>query len=319
VHVGCTAAVVGAVLVASVTGTDQRVRGRLVEHGGARHSARVTYGVVIGERGDPERWKNERKIVRRGPGTPMRALQTLRHLATRDREAVLAFLRAELPMRRRDRLALLVRFARITNALRGYHTLSEMLAVSERVLRLAAHRHDLRVIECGAGSGASTAKLSLVVRAAGGRLDVYDSFRGIPKNDERHELLDGTPLRFLEGAFRGRLGAVERRVRELGAAEVCTFTKGLFEDTLPHLEGPVDVALLDVDLVASTRTCLRAIAPRLRPGGCILSQDGHLRATHALLADAAFFAELGLRPPRVRAIAGGKLLELTWPRAPDSD
>jgi O-methyltransferase len=186
-----------------------------------------------------------------------------------------------------------------------------MLSVSDRVLRLAG-RPGLRVVECGAGAGASTAKLSLAVRAVGGTLDVFDTFRGIPDNDEKHHLLDGTPLRFLKGAFRGRLGAVKRRVAELGAPEVCSFEKGLFEDTLPSFEGPVDIALLDVDLVASTRTCLRALAPRLREGGSILSQDGHLRATHALVRDEGFWRdEVGIEPMKVRALGDGKLLELT--------
>lgn len=273
----------------------------------------MTYGVVIGERGDPARWRDERRLVRRGPGTRYRALQTVKHLATRDRSAVLRFLQALLDLSRRERLALLARFVRITNALRGYHTMSEMLVVAERVLALAG-RPGLTVVEAGAGSGASTAKLSLAVRLAGGHLHVFDTFRGIPANDERHELLDGTPIRFQEGAFRGRLGAVQRRVRELGAIEVCTFHKGLLADTLPRFEGSVDVALLDLDLVASTRAAVRELYPRLRQGGCLLSQDGHLRATRALLEDAAFFRdEVRAAPPTIRTPTDGKLLELRRP------
>lgn len=264
--------------------------------------------MIIGERGDAQRWRNERRIVRKGPGTRMRALRTLAHLLRRDRAAVARFVAGPGSL---ERVRLVHRYCRITNAVRGYHTLAEMLTVADHVLSLRG-RQELRVIECGAGSGASTAKLSLAVSAAGGRLDVYDTFRGIPENDERHEFLDGTPLRFAKGAFRGRLGAVQRRVGEYGAADVCRFHKGLFEDTLPDLRGHVDVALLDVDLVASTRTCLRAIWPRLRGDGVVFSQDVHLRATHDLLADEAFWRdEVGDAPPRVRAVAGGKLLQLS--------
>lgn len=270
----------------------------------------MTYGVIVGERGDPARWRDERRWLRRGPGAPYRKLQTLRHLVTRDRAAVRRFLGASYPVGRRARLRMLRSFVAITNAVRGYHTLSEILVAVDHVLRRAG-RPDLTVIEAGAGSGASTAKLSLAVRAAGGRLHVFDTFRGIPANDERHALLDGTPIRFAAGAFRGRLGAVKRRVAEHGAPEVCVFHKGLFEDTLPRFGGAVDVALLDVDLVGSTRTCLRELWPRLKPDGVILSQDGHLRATHELLRDEAFFrGELGASPPRVRPACGDKLLEL---------
>ncbi len=274
----------------------------------------MTYGVIVGERGDPERWRSERRVVPRGPGTLYRKLQTVQHLASRDRAAVLGFLRARPAagrVGRRTRLALLRSYLTTTNALRGYHTLTEILGVAEHVLRLA-DRPGLTVVEAGAGSGASTAKLSLAVRVAGGRLHVFDTFRGIPDNDERHELLDGTPIRFVKGAFRGRLGAVKRRVREHGAPEVCTFHKGLFESTLPPFDTPVDVALLDVDLLSSTRVCLRHLYPRLRAGGAIYSQDGHLRAIRQLFDDTAFWqGEVGCAPPRVEALGDGKLIRLT--------
>lgn len=268
----------------------------------------MTYGVVVGERGDPERWRSERRWVRRGPGTPYRKLQTLGHLLVRDRAAVAGFLAADHAMRRRDRLRLLRDFARVTNAVRGYHTLGELLVVVNRVLGQAG-RPDLTLVEVGAGAGASTAKLSLLARAVDARLHVFDTFRGIPDNDERHELRDGTPLRFLKGAFRGRLGAVKRRVAELGAIEVCEFHKGLVEDTLPRFEAHVDVALIDVDLVASTRVAVRELYPRLRPGGALVSQDGHLRATHELLADASFWRDdVGCPAPRIEGLGRDKLL-----------
>ena len=69
----------------------------------------------------------------------------------------------------------------------------------------------------------------------------------------------------MAGRVRGSRVAIARRCELKGGAtaemadrseaiEVCSFTKGLFEDTLAGLGGPVDVALLDGDLVASTRT-----------------------------------------------------------------
>jgi len=270
----------------------------------------VTYGVIVGERGDAERWRRERRLLRRGPGTLGRKLRTVEHLLTRDRAAVARFLAAPLPVGRRARLRLLRAYLATTNEVRGYHTLGELLAVTEAILARRG-RAGLTVVEAGAGPGASTAKLSLAVRAAGGTLHVFDTFRGIPDNDERLALLDGTPIRFVKGAFRGRLGAVKRRVEAHGAIEVCRFHKGLFEDTLPAFDGPVDVALLDVDLVESTRTCVRELYPRLRPEGCIFSQDGHLRGTHALLEDAAFWRdEVGAAPRRIEGLGRDKLLIL---------
>ncbi|MFO0728019.1 MAG: TylF/MycF/NovP-related O-methyltransferase [Myxococcota bacterium] len=185
--------------------------------------------------------------------------------------------------------------------------------MADRILSLSG-RSGLTILEAGAGKGASTAKLSLATARAGGRLLVLDSFRGIPANDEVHRHLDGRTIRFRAGAFVGRLESVKRTVAEFGAIEVCTFKKGLFSETLPTIEGPIDVALLDVDLLSSTRDCVRALYPRLRPGGALFSQDGHLRGIVEMLADPKFWrGEVGVEPPSIPGLGRDKLLEIVKP------
>jgi O-methyltransferase len=251
---------------------------------------------------------------RRGPGSTYRALASLRFLFTRDRRAALAFLAARwprsVPLVRR--LGMLAAFVRCTNAVRGYHTLAEILTVCDRILRRAGSP-DLTVVECGTGKGASTAKLSLAVREAGGRLLAFDSFRGIPENDEHHVSIDGRRLTFRAGAFAATLPSVRRVIERHGAPEVCTLRKGWFRETLPALEGGVDVALVDVDLLQSTRTCLIELGRRMRAGGTILSHDGHIVAIADLIGDPAFWErEVGVAPPRIEGLGRGKLIELTF-------
>jgi len=260
---------------------------------------------------------DRRRLVRRGRGTLYRRLQSLRFLVDRDRAAVLRFLRGSdaIHLSLAQRLRLVARFVRITNQLRAYHTQTEMLAVAEAILARAG-RPGLTVVECGAGKGASTAKLSLATRLAGGRLIVFDSFRGLPENDERHEHLDGRRVAFRPGAFHGRLREVQRAVAAFGAPEVVEYRKGWFAETLPGFTEPVDVVLLDVDLLSSTRTCLVHLAPRLRPGGVIFTQDGHLRAIAALLADPAFWRdEVGVAPPHIPLVGREKFLAIPAPVA----
>ena len=259
----------------------------------------------------------KRGWMRRGRGTLYRKLRSLGYLAGRDRAAIAAFLRARYPLALplRARVALVARFVHITNQVRAYHSQAQMLTVADRILRLAG-RPGLTVVECGCGKGASTAKLSLAARLAGGRLLAYDSFRGIPENDEVHHDLLGRRMVFRAGAFRGRLREVQRTVEAFGAPEVVEYQKGPFAETLPADAGPLDVALLDVDLVASTATCLTSLYPRLRPGGVICSQDGHLRAVVALLGDATFWAErVGCAPPRIGGLGRDKFLEILPPDA----
>src|SRR4029453_10721870 len=175
-------------------------------------------------------------------------------LLGRDRAAVLAFLRARypLPLPLGQRARLLARFLATTNHVRTYHTQAEMLRVADRILRLAG-RPGLTVVEAGSGKGGSTGKLSLVTRLAGGRLLVFDSFRGIPPNGERHRNLWGRPVEFRAGAFRGRLPSVRRVVARFGAPEVCEFRNGWFADTMPQLDSPGDIALLGGDLLPPPR------------------------------------------------------------------
>ena len=227
----------------------------------------------------------------------------------RDRTAVIDFLTTpELALPWTERVTLVRRFVHVTNHVRGYHTLAEMLRVTQAILRRKGRR-GLTVVEAGSAFGGSTAKLSLAVAAAGGRLLVFDSFKGIPPNDEVHRNLDGRPVVFRPGAFAGRLPVVRRAVERFGAPAVCTFHKGWFEDSLRDFRADVDVAVLDVDLLSSTRTCLTALFPRLRPGGVLFSQDGHLEAIVALFRDDAFWASIGVRTPAVTGLGADKLLE----------
>jgi predicted O-methyltransferase YrrM len=242
--------------------------------------------------------------MRRGPGSLYRRWKSVQYLATRDRGAVFDWLRAREPALP-ERLGLLRAFVRTTNAVRGYHTLAEMLAISREIIG----RRAPVVLEAGCGYGGSTAKLSLAVRQAGGILHACDSFRGMPENDEQHQHLDGRGTHFRTGAFRGSLSRVKRTVASYGAIEVCQFHKGLVADTLPRIPGTFDVVILDVDLEASTRTCVRELYPRLRPGGVMISLDGQLRATHAVLADDRFWREdVGVEPPSIDGLHRDKLL-----------
>jgi hypothetical protein len=252
----------------------------------------------------------------RGPGSLYRKLKSLQLLATRDRAAVLAFLRARYPIELSlaERLRLVARFVTTTNSVRSWHSQAELLAAADAIFRLAG-RPGLTVVECGAAKGASSAKLSLVAARAGGRLHVFDSFRGLPKNEERHTRLDGSgPVVFQAGAFSGRLGTVQRTVERHGAPGVCELHKGWFEETLPKFQGPVDVAVLDVDLLASTRTCLVHLYPKLRPGGVLLTQDGHLRAIADLIGSERFWREeVGVPMPRVEGLGERKLVVVRAP------
>jgi O-methyltransferase len=133
------------------------------------------------------------------------------------------------------------------------------------------------LVECGSYQGSSTAKLSHLADALGRELVVFDSFQGLPVNNEQHTVtINGKDITgiFGGGAFAGTLEQVRTTVECHGVPSAVRYVPGWFADTLPGFVEPVAAAYLDCDLAASTRTCLDSLWPLVSPGGCIVSQDG---------------------------------------------
>jgi len=125
------------------------------------------------------------------------------------------------------------------------------------------------VIECGTWKGASAANLSLVCKIVSRRLLIYDSFQGLPSGTPG----DREAVYYQEGDYRGTLDEVRRNVRRYGAIDSVEFVPGWFNETLPHLRGPIVLAWLDVDLEASLETCIRHIWPVLVDQGYIFTDE----------------------------------------------
>jgi O-methyltransferase len=174
------------------------------------------------------------------------------------------------------------------------------------------------MVEAGSFKGGSTAKLSLAAKLAGRRLFVFDSFEGLPNHDEPHgDTIFGEQTNFAPRSYCGALDEVIDNIRRFGELSVCEFRKGWFEDTMPDFLEPVAVAYIDVDLVSSTKTCLKYLYPLLVPGGAIFSQDGHLPLVTHAIGDAKFWeAEVGYPMPPIEGLGRKKLLRIEKPLIP---
>jgi O-methyltransferase len=149
-------------------------------------------------------------------------------------------------------------------------------------------------VEAGAYKGGSTAKISLAAKHAGRELYVFDSFAGLPPNKEQHDKsVTGYSIRnwFAEGNFHGTLDEVTNNVSAYGDISVCNFLPGWFEDSLPGFNQKIALAYLDVDLAASTRSCLKYLYPLISPGGAIFSQDGDFPLVVEVFKDEKFWIE----------------------------
>ena len=125
------------------------------------------------------------------------------------------------------------------------------------------------VVECGTWKGGSAANLSLVCEITGRRLKIFDSFQGLPPAVAG----DREGKHYAAGDYCGTLDEVKSNLRRYGAIDRCEFVEGWFDATLPHLDTPVLLAFLDVDLEDSLHRCVRHIWPNLVDRGHIFIDE----------------------------------------------
>ena len=212
-----------------------------------------------------------------------------------------------------QRFALIRDFYAITLSFENIpHYQRQILAFANAILKQPRDRNGV-IIEAGCFRGVSSAKFSLVAKMTGKSFYVFDSFQGIPPNDEGHEIY-GEEVTFEEGDYAASLEEVQGNIHQHGHIDSCRFVKGWFDDTMPDFNEPVAAAYLDVDLVSSTKTCIKYIWPLLEPGGVIYSQDAHLTDIIDLFADEDFWRnEVGVEPPVVSRLYKDQLLFATKP------
>jgi len=194
------------------------------------------------------------------------------------------------------------------------HTHDEMVRIVRQVFALPDDQPGC-IVEAGCYKGGSTAKLSIVAPEVGRRLVVFDSFEGIPENEEPHDTtIFGDRARFAPGAYTGQLSEVVDNVARWGEPDVCEMNPGWFEDTMPAFRQPIAIGFVDVDLAASTRTCLQHLYPRLIPGGVLFSHDGHLPLCIDVLRDRNLWRRIGGPPPEITGLGTTKLVRIRKPR-----
>jgi O-methyltransferase len=155
-------------------------------------------------------------------------------------------------------------------------TIHEHLVIAIEVLNLSPDE-DGCIVECGCYKGGSTANLSLLVGLCDRRLEVFDSFEGMPTPEERdrnHMNLDSGRIHiYSENDWDSSLEEVRRNVAKYGDGSVCTFHPGYFEETLPTFEEDCALVFLDVGLRASAEVCLDHLWPLLGNNHYLFTHD----------------------------------------------
>lgn len=206
-----------------------------------------------------------------------------------------------------ERLKLIYRFCVISSFVKCAHTESEILDVVKGMLTVPSTANGC-FVEAGCFKGASAAKFSLIAKMLNRKLILFDSFEGIPENDELNP--DGS-YHHAPGIWKGTLEEVKVNISKFGFIEVCEFRKGLFDDTMPLFRQPVAGCYIDVDLASSTKACLKFLYPLVVDGGVVFSQDGHLKQVQEVFKDENFWtSEVGYKKPTMRGLGKGKIIAI---------
>ncbi len=224
---------------------------------------------------------------------PYRALVLLLSLPVTLRDLFAGSTGAEYEIGLGQKLLLVVKLIRNNVRITAGSNFVEHLVMATEILRIPKDV-DGCIVECGSFKGASTASLSLLAQMCGRRLEVFDSFAGLPEPsevDRAHRVVHWGELHTYEkGGWKGTLDEVRSNIGRYGAIEPCAFHVGYFEQTLPDFDEPCAFAFVDVDLRGSLETCLKHLWPLLSDGRCLFTHE----APHPEIAG-LFFSEMWWR------------------------
>ncbi len=128
-------------------------------------------------------------------------------------------------------------------------TPAEMLAIANQLYVLKSHGLEGDFLEFGCFKGFSSCCLSFCCRHLDLRMEIFDSFAGLPPSDSQ---------RYSAGEYCGTFEEVYANIDEFGDPGVIEFHKGFFADTVPHFsQKPIISIWMDVDLFSSARDVAR--------------------------------------------------------------
>ncbi len=145
------------------------------------------------------------------------------------------------------------------------------------------------VVECGTFKGGSAASLSLICELCDRKLEIFDSFAGLPApqaSDAEHRLLGTQTIHtYEEGAYRGTLPEVQENIAKCGCLTACHFNSGFFEESLPMFQSACVLVYVDVDLTSSLQTCVKYLWPLLEENCCFFTHEAQQMEVSSLFFD----------------------------------
>jgi O-methyltransferase len=140
----------------------------------------------------------------------------------------------------------------------------EIFAIAHYLFVLKSYGIQGDLAEFGCFKGFSTSCLSYACQELDIKMDVFDSFAGLPSSEDTY---------YQPGDFMGSFEEVSGNVSAFGKIDSICFHKGFFSDSLPHFHVPEIACIwMDVDLQSSSSDVM-TVFPRLSSHSCVFSHE----------------------------------------------
>lgn len=146
----------------------------------------------------------------------------------------------------------------------------------KKILSLSNQNNDT-IVECGCFKGSTSISLSIVAKITNRKLIIYDSFEGLPDDDEdikkRYYPHISYTGNYEKGMYTGTYDEVNSNIKIYGEIDNVIMRKGFFSETLKSHTEKIDFLFLDVDLISSTKDCIYYLWEHINNESFIYSDD----------------------------------------------
>ena len=176
----------------------------------------------------------------------------------------------------KDKIKIIDRIKKSLKKIESATSISVHLELAKKILALDNNEKG-SIVECGCFKGASSVSLSIFAKITDRKLIIYDSFEGLPEDNDGIKGRDYPFLKLTEkykkGMYAGTLEEVKNNLKFYGELDVCIFRQGYFNNTLDQHNEMIDFLFLDVDLIKSTEDCIKNLWKFIKDNSFIYTDD----------------------------------------------
>lgn len=176
----------------------------------------------------------------------------------------------------KDKIKIVKRIQTALGKVDSATSIDVQIEIGKKILDLEINNANY-IVECGCFKGASSVALSIFSKIVDRKLIIYDSFQGLPFDNDKVEKRNYPHLKltgkYTKGMYLATKKEVENNLTFFGERENVILREGFFNESLKNHSEKIDLLFLDVDLVESTKDCLKYLWHHLLNNSYVFTDD----------------------------------------------